>query len=71
MFLIAKTYAVKRYIYPMKFNLKNFFRSAYRVLLVEYKKFFRDNSEEEFYQKPKGWMAAASPTDILGGRWES
>lgn len=69
-FLVAKTYVIKRHVYPMRFNLRNAFRSAYRVLLVEYKKFFR-NDEEEFYEKPKGWMAAASPTDVLGGRWEN
>lgn len=70
-FLAAKTYVVKRYIYPMRFSFKNVLRSAYQILLVEYKKFFRTNSQEDFYKKPKGWMAAASPTDILGGRWES
>ena len=71
-FLVAKTYVIKYRIYPMKFNLRNFFRSAWRILIVEYKKFFRGSSEEpSFYQKPKGITASATPTDVLGGRWES
>lgn len=69
-FLIAKTYVVKRYIYPMKFNLRNVFRTAWRILIVEYKKFFRGSSKETFYKKRKGIMAQATPTDILAGRWE-
>ncbi len=70
-FMFAKTWAIKRHVYPMKFSLKSALRSAYRVTLVEYKKFFRGNPEENFYKKPHGIKAAASPTDILGGRWES
>ncbi|MBI4667682.1 MAG: radical SAM protein [Elusimicrobia bacterium] len=42
-FLIVKTYVVKRYIYPMRFNFGNAARSAYRIMLVEYKKFFQNN----------------------------
>ena len=70
-FMFAKTWAVKRHVYPMKVSLKNALRSAYHVTLIEYKKFFRGNSQENFYKKPRGWRAAASPTDILGGRWEA
>lgn len=70
MFLLAKTYAVKTKIYPIKFNLSNFMRSAVKIWLVEYKKFFRNNKEENFVRKPKGIFAGATPTDILGGRWE-
>ena len=40
-FLVAKTYVVKRYVYPMRFDPRDLLRSAYRILLVEYKKFFR------------------------------
>ncbi|MBI3548176.1 MAG: radical SAM protein [Elusimicrobia bacterium] len=72
MFLVAKTYVIKRYVYPMKFHPGNVFHAAYRVLLVEYKKFFQNsNKDENFYTKPKGWRAAATPTDVLGGRWEA
>ena len=70
-FLIAKTYVIKCRIYPMKFNVRNFFRSAWRILIVEYKKFFWSFPKESFYKKPRGLMAAATPTDILGGRWET
>lgn len=70
-FVLAKSYHVNRHVYPMKFDLKSFVRSAYRILLFEIKQFFHVESEEHFYKKPKGWMAAASPTDQLGGRWES
>jgi radical SAM superfamily enzyme YgiQ (UPF0313 family) len=70
MFLVAKTYVIKRHVYPMKFNFKNAFRSAYHVMLVEYKKFFQQ-ADQQFYKKPRGWKAAASPTDVLGGRWEN
>ncbi len=42
----AKTWAVKRHIYPMKFNPKNAVYSAYRVSLVEYKKYFQGNRKE-------------------------
>jgi hypothetical protein len=59
-FVAAKTWVVKRHVYPMRFDLLGALRSGYRVLLVEYKKFFQG-----------GWRAAASPTDTLGGRWES
>ena len=70
-FVLAKSYNVNRYVYPMKFDLKSFILSGYRILMFEVKQFFHSNSEEDFYKKPKGWMAAASPTDQLGGRWEA
>ncbi len=70
-FMFAKTYAIKRNVYPMKFSWANALHSGYRVMLVEYKKFFQHNNEENFYKKPTGWRAAASPTDVLGGRWEA
>ncbi|MEK6542999.1 MAG: radical SAM protein [Elusimicrobiota bacterium] len=70
LFLIGKTYAVHKRIYPMKFSLVNFVKSALKIWLVEYRKFFRGSSEETFVKKPKGIFAAASPTDTLGGRWE-
>jgi hypothetical protein len=70
-FVLAKSYNVNRYVYPMKFEFVSFVKSAYRILEFEVKQFFKINSEENFYKKPKGWMAAASPTDQLGGRWES
>lgn len=41
LFLAAKTYVVKRYVYPMRFSLGDALRSARRILLVEYKKFFQ------------------------------
>ncbi len=69
-FLAAKTYVIKRHVYPMRFNPRNALRSAYRVMLVEYKKFFQGAPTEKFYKKPRGWKAAASPTDVLAGRWE-
>ena len=70
-FVLAKSYNVNRYVYPMKFNLKSFIRSAYRILMFEVNQFFKQRSDENFYKKPRGWMAAAaSPTDTLGGRWE-
>ena len=70
-FLVAKTYVIQYKIYPMKLNVRNFLRSAKRILIVEYKKFFRTSSDKPFYQTPKGMMASARPTDILGGRWEA
>ena len=70
-FVLAKSYNVNRHVYPMKFDSKSFIRSAYRIFMFEVKQFFHVDSEEDFYKKPKGWMAAASPTDQLGGRWES
>ncbi len=72
MFVLAKSYVVNKHVYPMKFSVKDFIRSAYRIILFEVKQFFRPEAGENFYKKPKGWMArAASPTDTLGGRWES
>lgn len=72
MFVLAKSYNVNKYVYPMKFDLKSFLRSAYRIFLFEIKQFFKNEPGENFYKKPKGLMArAASPTDTLGGRWES
>lgn len=41
MFLAAKTWVIKYRIYPMKLSPLRGLRSAYRVLLVEYKKFFQ------------------------------
>ena len=71
MFVVAKSYVVNKHVYPMKFDLKSFIRSGYRILLFEIKQFFGPETGENFYKKPKGFMArAASPTDTLGGRWE-
>ena len=70
-FLAAKTYVIRYRIYPMKLDARNFLRSISRIFLVEYKKFFRASPDKPFYQTPKGIMASATPTDVLGGRWEA
>jgi len=71
MFVLAKSYNVNKHVYPMKFQFKSFIRSAYSIVMFEVKQFFRSDKEQEFFKKPKGYLAAASPTDQLGGRWES
>lgn len=58
MFLAAKTWVIKFRIYPMRFTWASAWSSAKRIFSVEYKKFFR------------GAAADASPTGVLGGRWD-
>ena len=71
LFVLAKSYNVNKHVYPMKFDPKSFVHSAYRIAMFEIKQFFSETKDEEFYKKPKGYLAAASPTDQLGGRWET
>lgn len=71
LFVLTKAYAVHKYVYPMKFNLSSFLKSAYRIGMFEIKQFFQNKGEEEFYRKPsKSLTQKASPAGTLGGRWE-
>ncbi|MFH0983980.1 MAG: cobalamin-dependent protein [Candidatus Omnitrophota bacterium] len=71
LFVLMKAYVVNKYIYPMKFDLRSFVKSAYRIGMFEIKQFFQSKADTEFYRKPaKSLSATASPAGVLGGRWE-